>query len=114
MSRPPPPCLDAAALQRAYGRSRQSRTQTREGRIALLGEVGEALLAGRLPSREAALFLGSALMAWLAHGGNFERDFLEVRKPKSHNTVARVWAQLRAEAEAAHGNDGEQSADGAG
>jgi hypothetical protein len=61
-----------------------------------LGEAFTALLEGRLPSRAAALFLGGAGMAWLEQGGKLERDFLKVLQPQSHNTVARVWARLRA------------------
>jgi hypothetical protein len=99
MSRRPPPQLDASALTAALG-GRAPARMSREGRIALIGAVAQALLDGRLPSNEARLFVGGALMAWLEQGGHLERNFLRVRKPQSHNTVVRVWARLRAEQEA--------------
>lgn len=69
----------------------------REGRIALLGELAEALLAGKQPTRAAALFVGGALLAWLeTDRGRLERDFFRVLEPRSHLTVARCWRALRA------------------
>jgi hypothetical protein len=49
------------------------RSLSREGRVLLLAEAFDALLRGELPSREAALFLGSAGSAWLRAGGPFEK-----------------------------------------
>jgi hypothetical protein len=91
MSAKPPNNLDAAALQQALG-GRAPAALTREGRIALIGEVGKALLDGRSPSREACMFVGGALLGWLEQGGDLARDFLKVVKAKSHNTPARIWA----------------------
>ena len=109
MSRRPPPQFDATALTQALG-GRAPLTSTRAGRVQLLGEVFQALLDGRLPSHEAALFVGGAGMAWLSRGGNLERDYLQVTKPKSHNTPARIWEQFQAEA-TAHHDEGQESPD---
>lgn len=65
--------------------------------MRLLGEAAEALLAGKLPSAEARLFLAGALSAWLREGGRLgalERDFLRVAAPhRSTHTPARLWAR---------------------
>ncbi|HSD42358.1 MAG TPA: IS21-like element helper ATPase IstB [Burkholderiales bacterium] len=55
MSRPPR--FDAAALLAVLGPRRPQAAYTREDRLRLLGEAFTALLAGRMPSREAAFFL---------------------------------------------------------
>ena len=68
----------------------------REGRVRLLDEAANALLNGRLPSRESSMFLGSALSAWLARGGSFERDYLRISAPAgSHSTPAALWREMR-------------------
>jgi hypothetical protein len=68
---------------------------TREGRVFLLDEAARALLAGNAPDREAALFVGSALQAWLADGRSpFERH-ARVSAPRgSHRTVRALVAEL--------------------
>jgi hypothetical protein len=71
-------------------------TTEREARVKMLGEAFSALLAGRPPSRDAALFLGGAGMAWLENGGSLERDYFKVTKPKSHRTPAFIWQQMNA------------------
>lgn len=80
-----------------FNRSRLPGDFSREGKVRLLGEAFRALMDGRLPSREAALFLGSAGMAWLEGGGSLERDFLRVVKPKSRHTPAYLWHLSQAE-----------------
>jgi hypothetical protein len=65
-------------------------------RVRWIAEAGEALLAGRLPSDEARLFLGGALLAWLASGGSLERDYLRTVKPKSHRTPSAIWREIAA------------------
>lgn len=58
---------------------------TRLGRIELLAAVAAALLRNELPSREAALFVGSALLAFLQTGDALERH-LRVGAPRgSHH-----------------------------
>jgi hypothetical protein len=61
----------------------------RAGRVKLVAETAAALLGGRLPSREAQLFVGGAISAWLAQGGRLER-FLQVHQRGSHLTPARL------------------------
>jgi hypothetical protein len=65
----------------------------RRGRVELIGEAATALLAGRT---ESGLFVGGALLAWLENGGDLERDFLQVVKPKSHATPSAIWRQSQA------------------
>lgn len=69
----------------------------REDRVRLLGEAAQALLEGRMPSDKARLFLGGALVAWLARGGDLERDYLRVRQRGSHRTPSKLWAALIAD-----------------
>ena len=79
-----------------FGRSRLPADFSRAGRIALLGQACDDLLAGRPLSAEARMFLGSALAGWLSSGGSLERDYLRVRGPAgSHKTPAAVWCELR-------------------
>jgi hypothetical protein len=87
------------------GGDRTPAALTREGRVRLLGEAFEALLDGRTPSREAALFLGGAGMAWLQTGGDLARDYLKVVKPKSHRTPTAIWREVQASAH--HPDEGE-------
>jgi hypothetical protein len=79
-----------------FGRTRLPGNFTREGRVQLLGELMEDLLALRNPSPEAALFLGAALSSWLVNGGVLDRDHLKVVKAKSHRTPAAIWRAHRA------------------
>lgn len=81
-----------------FGRARLPADFNREGRVRLLGELFRDLMAGRPPSREAAMFLGGAGLAWLERGGSLERDYLRVVKPKSRHTAAYLWRQCQAEA----------------
>ena len=91
-----------------FGRSRLPPAFDRADRVRLLAEVAEALLAGRLPSRASALFVGGALLAWLAQGGRtgaLERDFFKVAAPRrSTLTAARLWAR---EGSTRRGTEGE-------
>ena len=74
---------------------RVPRTATREGRILLLAEVFEGLLAGRLPSREAALFVGGAGSAWLQHGRDLVRDYFRVAARRgSHHRPEVLYRRL--------------------
>lgn len=98
---------DHAALAQALGANRVPAALSREGRVRLLGEAFAALLENRLPSREAALFLGGAGEAWLTHGGDLARDHLKVIKPKSKRTAAAIWRELN---EQRHPDDGQDEA----
>jgi hypothetical protein len=68
---------------------RAPKALTREGRCELIRECIAALLAGKLPSREASLFLGSALDSWVTHGGALEKH-LRVSPGRGRRTTARV------------------------
>lgn len=74
--------------------ARAPRGLERADRVRLLGEVAEALLAGRMPDAAARVFVGSAISAWLQSGGDLERDFLRVRQRGSHLTPAKLWQSL--------------------
>lgn len=73
---------------------RVPRSLSREGRIRLLTEVAVALLQGQAPSREAAMFVGSALDSWLRSGGPFERHARIGTKRGSHRTIQAVFRRL--------------------
>lgn len=98
---------DATALIAALGKHRPPLALTLEGRVRLIDEIRQALLEGRLPSREAALFVGGALGAWLVNGGDLARDWLEVVKPKSHRTASKIWRDLQAAA--LHQDEGQEN-----
>lgn len=98
------PVFTDDALRAAIG-PRAPLSLSREGRIRLIGETAKALLAGRMPSKSAALFVGGALDSWLREGGRLERDFFKVLRPRSHYTVARAWAKLEAQNSEAEGRD---------
>ena len=85
-----------SSLVSALSTGRAPRRYDRAGRIQLIGEAAQALLAGRLPERDAALFLAGALLSWLETGGSLEREFLKVVKPKSHHTPAAIWQEIQA------------------
>lgn len=63
-------------------------------RVELVGHAAQALIAGQLPDPEARLFLAGAILGWLEHGGDLARDYLQVVKPKSHQTASALWRQI--------------------
>jgi hypothetical protein len=69
------------------------------GRIELIGEAARALRDGKMPSPEASMFLGSALLSWLENGrgGDLATRFLRVVTPKSHHTPQALWRLIRDE-----------------
>lgn len=75
-----------------FGRARLPDGFTREDRVRLLRTAAAALLAGQAPPRDAALYIGGALDAWLRAGartGSLERDHLRTTAPRgSHRTAA--------------------------
>lgn len=85
----PDPMLDP------FGRSRLPADFTREHRVKLINEVFQALIDGRLPSREAALFVGGGGLSWLSQGGDLLRDYWRISAPAgSHRTPAAVKREL--------------------
>ncbi len=79
-----------------FGRVRAPTTFDRAGRIRLVGVAATALATGQPVPREAAAFLGGAILAWLDAGGrvgDLEREHLRVTGPeRSRKTPGRVWA----------------------
>ena len=66
----------------------------RTGRVALLLETAEALVAGDPVPPAAAWFLGKALLAWLSDAGDLEHH-LGVKAPAgSHHTPALLARRL--------------------
>jgi len=65
----------------------------RAGRIRLLRECADALLRGEVPSLPAALFVGGAVVAWLAQGGRLSRDYLMVDAPRGSHFRPEVLAR---------------------
>ena len=76
-----------------FGRSRLPATFDRAGRVQLVHECASALLRGELPGIEARLFLASALLSWLEHGGRLERDYLQTASPRGSKATAAVLAR---------------------
>ena len=75
----------------------------RAGRVRFLREAAEALLDGKVPEREAAIFLGGAIAAWLELGGSLEHDFLKVTNKGDHAMTFRF--ELGDEAELLHSEE---------
>lgn len=71
------------------------RSLTRAGRVALLLEVADALLNGRKPGREAALFLASAVLSWRDGSGSLEAH-LRIGAPRGSHQTARAIAKAKA------------------
>ena len=67
-------------------------TFDREHRVKLLKEVSEALLECRLPSKQARVFVGSAIQAYLREGGRLDRDFLQVHAPRGSHLKPEILA----------------------
>lgn len=89
---PDKPKFNPEALRRVLNGGEPA-ALTRKGRVALLVEVANALLSGREPTREAALFVGTALDQWLKRGGNLEKEYLQVVKAHSHHTPSWIYNQ---------------------
>jgi hypothetical protein len=78
-----------------FGRSRLPADFSREHRVQLLTEAADALLAGKLPSDEARLFLAGGLRAWLhgPSGADLLADYWRVRPPPGKRSTAPRLAQ---------------------
>jgi hypothetical protein len=87
------PIFDDEALLAALG-PRRPVGLTREDRVRLIGEAAQALLEGKLPEPAARLFVAGAIAGWLREGGNLERDYFKIVRPKSHDTPQRVWQRI--------------------
>ena len=83
-------------LQRLIAGSQLPAGHEREQRVRWIAETGQALKRGELPSLEARVFVGGALMAWLQEGGDLCREYFRVVKPKSHHTAAFIYRRLNA------------------
>ena len=70
--------------------------RTREDRVALLVAAAESLVAGRSVPREAARFLGTALLEWLRDGGRLDARF-GVAQRGNHVTHTRIAARIFAD-----------------
>lgn len=89
-----------------FGQAQIPATFTREGRIKLLADAADALLAGHQPSPESAMFVGAGLKAWLDGGGDLPRDYWKVAaKAGSHRTPASVWRELQTSSGGAQESD---------
>lgn len=92
--------MSGEPLHDPFGRSRlppehkRDPERERETRVRMLDEVRGALIAGHMPSREAAHYVGFSMLDWFESGGSLEHR-LKVVKPKSHLTVSRIWASLK-------------------
>jgi hypothetical protein len=90
---------DPAELQRLLAGASLPAEFDREHRVRLIGDAAKALLDGRMPSREAALFLASGLWAWLNESGvpaALVRDYWRIGAPNgSHFTPRLLWASLK-------------------
>ena len=102
MSLPPDP----------FGRAALPPDHDREGRVLLLAEAFDALLAGREVPRAAAVFLGSAGLLWLSEGGDLARDYLQVAPPRGRrNTASVIWRAIRDQEAAVNNADVGPAAD---
>ncbi len=71
---------------------------TREGRVALLAEAVEDLLAGKLPRLPARLFLAGGMASWFSDGGDLLRDYWRIKGEQgSTRTASMIWQGLREE-----------------
>jgi hypothetical protein len=93
--------FDDAELRRALGHQAGPSPHDRAGRVQLLAEAFEALRDGRQPSRQAALFLAGAGLAWLHQAperGRRRRTFdyfVRIGERGSHMTAARLMLHER-------------------
>jgi hypothetical protein len=82
-----------------FGRTRLPAAHDRVERVRLSGEVAQALLEGRVPSRQAALFVGGALLGYLESDTkrpDLARDFLRIKPERGSNwTPQAIWRKWR-------------------
>lgn len=69
------------------------RLEGREERMQMLIDFTDALMAGRMPSREVRLFVAGSFDAWLENGGHLTRDFLRVDAVRGSQETPRVIAR---------------------
>jgi hypothetical protein len=80
-----------------FHRTCPPRSLTREGRVLLLGEACEALLAGHMPEREAAVLLAAGMLSWLdGDRSDLARDHWQISaRQGSHERPQAIWARLK-------------------
>jgi|SRR5450759_3835883 len=87
--------LDALAPREQEEREQEERELTRSERLALFHAACAALAEGKTPPAPAAIFLGTAGLAWLQGGGSLEADHLRLTAPRgSHVTPTTLWHRL--------------------
>lgn len=68
----------------------------REHRVEMAWRTAEDLIDGHIRDREAAAFLGAAIMERLMNGGDLERDHLRIVAPRgSHLTPEAIARNFR-------------------
>lgn len=77
-----------------FNRSQLPTEYDRPGRVRLLRAFALTLLEGKRPNREASLYVGGAIAAWLEQGGDLVGDYLKVSAPPgSHQTPQAIHAE---------------------
>jgi hypothetical protein len=93
-----PDSFDHSALSAAWGGCAPAGA-SREERVRWFGECGRRLLASREPGD---VFVGSAILAVLEHGGRLE-DYLRLNLPGSHLRPHDLWRRLSSREEDSDG-----------
>ncbi|MGE3348319.1 MAG: hypothetical protein AB7I35_12875 [Ramlibacter sp.] len=89
-----------------FGRSSLPAEFTREDRVRTVGEVFEALRAGRMPAPEKAMFVAAGVLAWLEGGGHLTRDYWKTAGPQgSTHTESVLWRQAKCSSRRATGQE---------
>lgn len=86
----------SGVLHDPFGRIHAPRSLTRDGRVDLIGEACEDLLADRMPEREGAVLLAAAFLGWLESDGTGDlvRDYLRIAAERgSHVRPQAIWAR---------------------
>lgn len=78
-----------------FGRASLPAALDRKQRVALLKQFSDAVLANETPPAAAAMFVASAIAAFLAQGGDLCADFLQIKAPQGcHDTPQRLARKL--------------------
>ena len=96
MARRDPPTASLPLDPFNRSNTRPVQTLDREGRVRLLVQAFEAMLAGEPVPKQAAALLGAAGLTWLEVGGRLEAHLGVIGKPRSRLTPARLYERIRA------------------